>query len=165
MRARMWALGALWLCACSEGVAPRSPVGQGPAPSGPLVPADVTPGNTPSEPKLPPPLPPLVASTKLGFAPTEARAINAVSAVDVDLVVSGVNGQGQVDAEFIAPGSMPYERRSVQVSALPAETRTVRFSLPVAGTNIASSGMAGAWEARFFVNGEPVASAAFTLEP
>jgi hypothetical protein len=140
-------------------------VEQGPAPSGPLVPADVTPGNVPSEPKLPPPLPPLVASTRLAYVPAEARGLNAVNAVNVDLVVSGVNGQGQVDAEFIAPGQLPYERRSVQVSALPAETRTVSFSLPVAGTNVASTGLAGAWEARFFVNGEPVASAAFTLEP
>lgn len=161
MRALRVVVGALWLSACTEGVSPQAPV-KPPE-------AQVEPSPEPVEPQVqptpPPSREPVVASTQLVPAPGGNRSVATLSAVDLDLTVRGVNGAGQVDVEFIAPGEMPYERRTVAVQAPPTETRTLRFSLPVAGTPIASLGMSGAWEARFFLDGEPVASATFTLDP
>jgi hypothetical protein len=94
-----------------------------------------------------------------------ARAVSAVREVHVDLSVSGVRGQGTLDVEFIAPGFMPYEKRTLVVRAQPSERRSLRFTLPVAGTTVASSQLAGTWEARFFLEGAPLTVAPFTLEP
>ena len=152
MRALVLAVGALWLSACTEGVPPQAPV---------KPPEAVEPQVQPT----PPEREPVVASTQLVPAPGGNRSVATLGAVDLDLTVKGVNGVGQVDVEFLAPGELPYERRTVSVQAPPTETRTLRFSLPVAGTPISSLGMSGAWEARFFLDGEPLASATFTLEP
>jgi hypothetical protein len=183
MRALIVTMGALWLSACAEGVAPQAPVwntpeveAQQPAANEPEAqqPAANEPealesagvlGKRPPKPKPTPVVPPLVASSRLAFVPEGANTVGSASAVDVELTLSGVNGKGQLDVEFIAPGDMPYEKRSVTVRALPVDTTTLRFSLPVAGTLIASSAMTGEWEARFFLDGEPVASSAFTLAP
>jgi hypothetical protein len=154
MRALVVAVGALWLCACTEGVPPQAPV-KPPE-------AQVQPDPTPTP---PPARVPVEASMQLVPAPGGSRSVATLGAVDLDLTVKGVNGAGQVDVEFIAPGEMPYEKRSVAVQAPPTEARTLRFSLPVAGTPISSLGMSGAWEARFFLDGEPLASATFTLDP
>ncbi len=171
-------VAALWLSACMEGSPPQALVRNGTEPEAPpsearepveppapLESAGVWGKKKDPEPEPTPPLPPVVASSRLAFVPAGVRSVAAASAVDVELSVSGVNGKGRIDVEFIAPGDMPYERRSVTVHALPAESRTLSFSLPVAGTLIASSAMTGAWEARFFLDGEPLASAAFTLDP
>lgn len=157
MRALVLAVGALWLSACTEGVPPQAPVKPPEAVVEPVEPQ--------VQPTPPPEREPVVASTQLVPAPGGNRSVATLSAVDLDLTVKGVNGVGQVDVEFLAPGELPYERRTVSVEAPPTETRTLRFSLPVAGTPISSLGMSGAWEARFFLDGEPVASATFTLDP
>jgi hypothetical protein len=94
-----------------------------------------------------------------------ARGLASVSQVDVDLTVGGVRGRGTVEVEFISPAGHPYERRSQGVEASPLEQRTLRFSLPVAGTTVATSGMSGTWQVRFFLDGAPLTTAAFTLEP
>lgn len=152
MRALVLALGGLWLSACSDGGL-QAPV---------VVPVEQV--SPPPAPVLPQPRAPVEASIRLVDA-ENARSVSATRSVELELILKGVNGVGQVDVEFIAPGAMPYEKRSTTVRARPDETRTLRFSLPIAGTTIASSGMSGEWEARFFVDGVPVASAAFTLDP
>ena len=163
MRALVLAVGALWLSACTEGVPPQAPV------KPPEAVVEPVPEPEPVEPQVeptpPPAREPVVASTQLVPAPGGNRSVATLGAVDLDLTVKGVNGVGQVDVEFLAPGELPYERRTVSVQAPPTETRTLRFSLPVAGTPISSLGMSGAWEARFFLDGEPLASATFTLDP
>ncbi|XXF81368.1 hypothetical protein P2318_16885 [Myxococcaceae bacterium GXIMD 01537] len=169
-RVLMLVTAALSLAACEEGVVPAAPPGhKAPVvapPSTPLESADVSPESEPAEePRPAPPLPPPAASTSLSLVSDGSRSVSAVNAVVLDLSVSGVRGQGSVDVEFIAPGDLPYEKQSRAVRAPPGETQTLRFSLPVAGTHIASSRMSGAWEARFFLDGEPLASATFTLEP
>lgn len=161
MRALVLAVGALWLSACTEGVPPQAPV----KPPVQQVEPPPDPVEPQAEPTPPPEREPVVASTQLVPAPGGNRSVATLSAVDLDLTVKGVNGTGQVDVEFLAPGELPYEKRTVSVQASPTETRTLRFSLPVAGTPISSLGMSGAWEARFFLDGEPVASATFTLDP
>ncbi|MBN8468265.1 hypothetical protein JYJ95_17240 [Corallococcus exiguus] len=187
--------GAMVLSACSEGVSPLPPPsavkpGQGsgsvtpvdptdvlagggsvarpppPAPAGEEPPVEEPPPDEVVEEEPPPaPLPPPTGSAEVvgvGSAPT---ALSEVQQVDVDFVVSGVRNKGQVDVEFISPGGRPYEKRSATVEAPPDETRTLRYSLPVAGTPVSMARMTGTWQVRFFLDGAQLAATSFTLEP
>jgi hypothetical protein len=116
------------------------------------------------EPEAPPPVPPPPTGSAQVVG-EESSALAQVQQVDVDFVVSGVRGKGQVDVEFIAPGGRPYEKRTGTVEAPPEESRTLRYSLPVAGTPVATARMTGTWRVRFFLDGAQLASTAFTLEP
>jgi hypothetical protein len=115
----------------------------------------------------PPPVeaPPPSGSAVVVGPGAEPTGLSQVQQVDVDLEVSGVRGKGLVDVEFIAPGGRPYEKRSTTVEAPPEESRTLRFSLPVAGTTVSMARMTGTWQARFFLDGAPLAATTFTLEP
>jgi hypothetical protein len=115
-----------------------------------------------SEAVVPPPIPVTGRAAVVGL---EERGLSSVSQVDVDLTVGGVRGKGTVEAEFVSPAGHPYERRTSVVEAAPDVQRTVRFSLPVSGTTVATTGMSGTWQVRFFLDGEPLTTAAFTLEP
>ncbi|RKH37663.1 hypothetical protein [Corallococcus sicarius] len=173
--------GAVLLSACSEGVSPQPPPtvtpGQGSDNGGPLAPTDVLAGGgavaqqPPEAPvegeEEPPPanLPPPKGSAVVVGAGSEPVGLSEVQQVDVDFVVSGIRSRGEVDVEFIAPGGRPYEKRSRTVEAAPEETRTLRFSLPVAGTLVTSSRMTGTWQVRFFLDGALLATTSFTLEP
>ncbi len=186
--------GAMVLSACSEGVSPQPPPsvkpGQGTGAGSPVDPTDVlagggtvtrppppAPGVEEPPPEEPPPeepppeepppvpLPPPAASAVVVGAGSEPTPLSEVQQVDVDFVVSGVRNKGLVDVEFIAPGGRPYEKRSATVAARPEETRTLRYSLPVAGTAVAMSRMTGTWQVRFFLDGAQLAATSFTLEP
>jgi hypothetical protein len=140
----------LLLAACVENELAPPPAGPAPEPS----------------PQVEPPSPtPIEGQATISFEPETARAVSSVREVHVDLVVSGVPGQGKLDVEFIAPGFMAYEKRSTVLKAQPSERRSVRFTLPVAGTTVTSSRLEGTWEARFFLDGAPLTVAPFTLEP
>ncbi|MBZ4374011.1 hypothetical protein [Corallococcus sp. AS-1-6] len=191
MRALVTVLaGAMVLSACSEGVSPLPPPaamkpGQGGGSVTPVDPADVLAGGgsvarpPPPAPsgeqpppdeggeEVPPPvaLPPPTGSAEVVGAGAEPTPLSEVQQVDVDFVVSGVRNKGVVDVEFIAPGGRPYEKRSATVEAPPEETRTLRYSLPVAGTPVSMSRMTGTWQVRFFLDGVQLASTSFTLEP
>ncbi|MBZ4422075.1 hypothetical protein [Myxococcus sp. RHSTA-1-4] len=160
MRARMAFLAAaVLLSACTEGKAPLAPV--------PVDDPSTDPGSpTPEEAVVvvQPPAPVTGSAVVVGLE-EGARGLASVSQVDVDLTVRGVRGRGTVEVEFVPPSGLPYERRSSVVEARPDESRTVRFSLPVAGTTVTTSGMSGTWQARFFLDGAPLTTAAFTLEP
>jgi hypothetical protein len=163
MRALTMASLALLLAACSEAVTPNPPGGEG-EPSGPLVPSEVS-WNGISPPVRPtPPLPPLVGVADVTYVPEGARGLSEVTSVEVRLRVSGIVGAVSVDAEFLAPGPSAYDKRTRAVEAVPTEQRELVFSLPVAGTNIPTHGLSGAWEVRFFVDGAPLTTAGFTLE-
>lgn len=139
----------LLLTACVENELPLAP-GKAPEPS----------------PQVEPPSPtPVVGQAVVSFEPATARDVASVREVHVDLMVSGVQGQRKLDVEFIAPGFMPYEKRTTVLTAQPSEQRSVRFTLPVAGTPVTSSRLEGAWEVRFFLDGAPLTVAPFTLEP
>jgi len=167
MRALTVASLALLLAACSEAVVPNPPGGGGEPPvdpSGPLVPSEVS-WNGISPPMRPaPPLPPRVGVADVTYVPAGARGLSEVTSVEVRLRVSGILGAVSVDAEFLAPGPAAYDRRTLAVEAVPTESREFVFSLPVAGTNIPTYGLSGAWEVRFFVDGAPLTTAGFTLE-
>jgi hypothetical protein len=154
MRALVAMLTGLLLTACMDGAIP---VAWNP----PEPPSSAEPPPSPP----PPPPPPLVGRAGIVFEPADARALSVVREVHVDLALSGVRGQGTLDVEFIAPGLMPYEKRTAAVEALPSEQRSLRFTLPVAGTVITSSRLSGPWEVRFFLDGAPLTVADFTLEP
>jgi hypothetical protein len=164
----------LVLAGCTEGAAPLAP-GRYVAPQEtpavePVSPTDVLgePGGTARPPPAPvpeEPEPPLSGSAAVGGLEEGRRGLSSVSQVDVDLTVEGVRGKGTVEVEFISPAGHPYERRSTVVEAPPRERRTLRFSLPVAATAIATTGMSGTWKVRFFLDGTPLTTAAFTLEP
>jgi hypothetical protein len=113
---------------------------------------------------VPPPAPVTGSAVVVGLE-EGSRGLASVSQVDVDLTVSGVRERGTVEVEFVPPSGLPYERRSTVVEARPDVTRTLRFSLPVAGTTVATSGMSGRWQVRFFLDGAPLTTAAFTLDP
>ncbi|RYZ35716.1 MAG: hypothetical protein EOO71_34430 [Myxococcaceae bacterium] len=173
--------GAVMLSGCSEGVAPRPPPtvtpGQGSDNAGALDPADVLAGG--GSVVRPPPeaqgepvqeVPPVEAPPPSGSAQVVGAAagpvgLSQVDQVDVDFVVRGVRGKGQVDVEFITPSGRPYEKQGQTVEAPPEESRTLRFSLPVAGTQVTASRMTGTWQARFFLDGVLLATTPFTLEP
>jgi hypothetical protein len=151
MRALVAILAGLLLTACMDGAIPVAW-----KPKEPPPPAEEPPSPLP---------PPLVGRAEIVFEPAAARALSVVREVHVDLALSGVRGQGALDVEFIAPGLMPYEKRTAAVEALPSEHRSLRFTLPVAGTVITSSRLTGPWEVRFFLDGAPLTVADFTLEP
>lgn len=180
--------GAVVLSACSEGVSPLPPPAVKPGPgSGSVTPVDPTdvlagggsvatpppqasvdeepPPEVVEEEPPPAPLPPPSGSAVVVGAGSEPTALSEVQQVDVDFVVSGVRTKGQVDVEFIAPGGRPYEKRSTTVEAPPEETRTLRYSLPVAGTPVSMTRMTGTWQVRFFLDGAQLAATSFTLEP
>ncbi|RKH84739.1 hypothetical protein D7Y21_24325 [Corallococcus sp. AB045] len=176
--------GAVVLSACSEGVSPLPPAavkpGQGSGSVTPVDPTDVLAGGgsvarppppapageePPPEEPPPVPLPPPTGSAEVVGVGSEPTALSEVQQVDVDFVVSGVRNKGLVDVEFIAPGGRPYEKRSATVEALPEETRTLRYSLPVAGTQVSMTRMTGTWQVRFFLDGVQLAATSFTLEP
>ncbi|CAM3791577.1 hypothetical protein G4177_30270 [Corallococcus sp. ZKHCc1 1396] len=171
--------GAVMVSACSEGVSPRPPPavtpGQGSDSAGPLEPTDVLAGGggevqPPPEPvdemEVPPvEAPPPSGSARVVGAASVPVALSQVEQVDVDFVVQGVRGKGVVDVEFITPSGRPYEKQSQPVEAPPEESRTLRFSLPVAGTLVTSSRMTGTWQVRFFLDGVQLAATPFTLDP
>lgn len=177
MRARKAFLAAaLLLAACTEGVAPVAPGRYVEPPETPAVepvaPTDVLGGahGTARPPPAPAPQaepepPPLSGSAVVVGLDEGTWGLSSVSQVDVDLTVGGVRGKGTVEVEFVPPSGHPYERRSRVVEAPPGEQRTLRFSLPVAGTAVATTGMSGTWQVRFFLDGAPLTTAAFTLEP
>ncbi|MFP2956573.1 hypothetical protein ACLEPN_01760 [Myxococcus sp. 1LA] len=167
---------AMLLTACTEGMAPYAPA---PPAQDSLPPTEVLPpregsGATPPpapveepepEPEVPPPaVGPRGSASVIGLGAGE-RGLLSVEQVDVDVTVSGVRGRHQVSVEFVPPSGLPYERRSAEVDARVDEARTVRFSLAVAGTAVATSGMSGTWQARFFLDGAPLTAASFTLDP
>ncbi|MCY1023143.1 hypothetical protein [Pyxidicoccus sp. MSG2] len=176
MRARTAFLAAaLCLSACTEGVSPLALVGRGDTeeqPPGSLPATDVL-ADGPESARQPPPqeiepapaVIPVTGSAAVVGLEEGSRGLSSVPQVDVDLTVNGVRGRGTVEVEFVSPAGHPYERRSSVVEAQPDVARTVRFSLPVAGTTVATTGMSGTWQVRFFLDGEPLTSAAFTLEP
>ncbi|MFP2927347.1 hypothetical protein ACLESO_19545 [Pyxidicoccus sp. 3LG] len=178
MRARMSFLAAaLLLSACTEGSTPFVPLPgpEAPAPE-PITPTDVlgdVPGDanpTPPpaeevEPEPPPAPPPVTASAVVVGLEEGARGLSSVSHVDVAVTMGGRKGKRTVNVEFIPPSGHPYERRSTEVTLSPGSPRTLRFALQVAGTTVATTGMSGAWQAHFFLDGEPLTSVAFTLEP
>jgi hypothetical protein len=168
MRALKMASVVLLLAACDEGTVPSPPDWGGTPPaepgSGPVVPAEVS-WNGIAPPVRPtPPLPPLVGVADVTYVPEGARGLSEVTSVEVRLRVSGIVHSASVDAEFLAPGPAAYERRTVRVTAIPTEQRELVFSLPVAATNIPTHGLSGSWEVRFFVDGAPLTTTAFTLE-
>jgi hypothetical protein len=181
MRLRKAFLPAVLLLAgCTEGVAPHAPGRYVAPPETPVVepvsPTDVLgepgasarppPAPVPDTQPLPEPEPPPLSGSAAVVGLEEGRrGLSTVSQVDVDLTVEGVRGRGTVDVEFISPAGHPYERRSTVVEAPPQERRTLRFSLPVAATTVSTTGMSGTWQVRFFLDGAPLTTAAFTLEP
>jgi len=170
MRGFLVVAGLLLLSACTtEGVMPPAPEWSdaptpAPAPEHPVTPVEVAWNGISPPVRRAPPLPPQVAVAEVAFEPAEARGLTEVRSVDVRLRVSGIVGQGQVDAEFLAPGPAVYERRSLKVEASPTEERELVFQLPVAATNIPAHGLSGAWEVRLFLDGAPLTTTAFTLE-
>ena len=167
MRVRLAFLtAAVLLASCAEqGVAPYAPVRTPPAQDAdPLAPTDVLPPPVDMGERPPPPVIPQGEAAFIGLDESRRGALS-MEQVDVDLTVSGVRGRRKVSVEFVPPSGLPYERRTTEVDALVDESRTLRFSLPVAGTAVATSSMSGTWEARFFLDGEPLTAASFTLDP
>lgn len=169
MRARRAGfVAALLLSACTEGTHPPKG-GEGPGEVTPVAPTDVLGEGTevarpPSweedaEVEVPRPM---GQAELVGLA---SRGLSDVSQVDVDLTVSGVSGKRTVEAEFVSPEGHPYQRRSSVVVGKPDAAKTLRFSMPVAGTTVATSIMSGTWSVRFFLDGAPLTTASFTLEP
>ena len=175
MRARTAFLAAaLLLSACTEGVSPLAPVSRGNTDEQPTeLPATDVLGDGAESARQPPaaevapaPMPiPVTGSAVVRGLEAGLRGLSSVPQVDVDLTLNGVRGRGTVEVEFVSPAGHPYERRSSVIVAKPEVPRTVRFSLPVAGTTVATSGMSGTWQVRFFLDGLPLTTAAFTLEP
>jgi hypothetical protein len=167
MRAFVVAAGLLLSACTTEGVTPRAPEWSDapePAPAHPVTPVEVSWNGISPQVRRAPPLPPRVGTVEVAYEPEAARGLTEVRSVNVRLRVSGIVGQGQVAAEFLAPGPAVYERRTLRVEAEPTEERELIFRLPVAATNIPVHGLSGAWEVRLFLDGAPLTTATFTLE-
>jgi hypothetical protein len=164
----MMASVVLLLAACAEGPVPTpDEPGETPLPpveSGPVVLAEVSWNGITPQVRPTPPLPPVVGVADVTYVPEGARGLSEVTSVEVRLRVRGIVNAASVDAEFLAPGPAAYERRTRAVEALPTEERELVFSLPVAATHIPTHGLSGSWEVRFFVDGAPLTTTAFTLE-
>ncbi|MBU8894790.1 hypothetical protein DRW03_26980 [Corallococcus sp. H22C18031201] len=168
--------GALWLTACTEAKSPQPPAVQPPTSEPkPVDPTDVLDGG--AEATQPPPAPEEEAVPVLppAFAPVEGHAtvqlptgepgMQGLDEVRIQLDILNLAAAGKVEVEFVAPDGLPYEKRARAVEAAAGEPVSVSFTLPVAGTAIASSGMTGVWGVRFFLDGAPLTTTSFTLEP
>ncbi|MBJ6765575.1 hypothetical protein JGU66_32890 [Myxococcaceae bacterium JPH2] len=177
MRALIVALsGALWLTACTEAKSPQPPAVQPPTSEPkPVDPTDVLGGGSEVTPRPPAPEEQVVPVAPPSLAPVEGRAtvqlptgepgMETLDEVRIQLDILNLQGAGRVEVEFVAPGGLPYEKRARAVEAAAGGPVSVSFTLPVAGTAIASSGMSGAWGVRFFLDGAPLTTTTFTLEP
>lgn len=109
--------------------------------------------------------PALSATTCLSYQPATETRISTVRSVIACAKVVGAEGRRTLAVEFIAPGGFPYERREKELKGSAFETQLIEFDLPVAGTMIDTSRMSGKWSARFFLDGQPLATRTFDLLP
>lgn len=112
-----------------------------------------------------PQLPELSATLEATLDPAEARTTAEVRRVLLSASVIGVAGPRGVTLELLTPSGDIYERQLETLFGSAFEPQRVEFDLPVAGTFIDQSGLAGTWTARLNLGDEPVALRTFELQP
>lgn len=108
-------------------------------------------------------LPPLTFTAKVDTAAPQSMPLSALDAIDVSLTLSGAFAGSKVAVEFVAPGDTVYERREAALSGSVFDEQQLSFTLPVAGTLIDSSKLAGVWTARFELDGVELTTQTFEL--
>lgn len=129
---------------------------------------DVTPPAAVAEPPssgIVAPLPPLSATSTCTSDPVGVTAASELRWVNCRIDVTGAKQSSEVALEFMAPGNLAYERRTMALSGSPYEPQHLDFELAVAGTMIDFGRMYGTWSANFFLDGQPLAAASFEVTP
>lgn len=107
--------------------------------------------------------PPPACKASIAVEPSGKSSVSEVRSVRFQFDLIGVQGPAPLEVEFLAPGGIAYERRKVALSGTAFDHQSVQLELPVAGTVIDSSSLAGTWSASCEVRGTKLASAAFEL--
>ncbi len=95
--------------------------------------------------------------------PPGRHRLSDVRQVVVRFKVTGERGPRQAAVEFIRPDGMSYERRLVTLVSDGVTPQLLEFTLPVAGTLVATAGLAGTWTAKMFIGAQSVAEVAVVL--
>jgi hypothetical protein len=112
-----------------------------------------------------PQAPELSAALEAALDPVEAHSTAEVRRVLFTASVIGVAGPRGVTLELLSPSGDVYERQVETLFGSAFDVQRVEFDLPVAGTFIDQSGLAGMWTARLNLGDEPVALDTFELQP
>ncbi len=108
-------------------------------------------------------LPPLAFTAKIDTVAPQSMPLSALDAIDVSVRLSGAFAGSKVAVEFVAPGNAVYERRESALTGSLFDEQQLSFTLPVAGTLIDSSKLAGTWTARFELDGVELTTQTFEL--
>ena len=111
------------------------------------------------------PAPAFAATSVVGMSPAEASSVSELREVILEIDVVGQGRRQLLSVEILSPGGMPYEARETYVGGDPYALYRAQFILPVAGTAIDRSNLAGVWTARYFLAGRALTSTTFELEP
>ncbi len=110
-------------------------------------------------------LPKVEASSRVTVLPEGETSVSEVRAVVLELDVSGARAGAELTLDLLAAADLLYERRTATLTMGPYVKQSARFELPVAGTMIDMSRLHGRWDARFSLDGEPLAAQTFELSP
>ncbi len=130
---------------------------------------DGRPGPSPATPVLPGPTNAVPSFAVLQSCaqpwPVGESSVGRVISMKLCLETIGAPAGAQVSLEIRAPKAFVYQRRDFILNAGPASPQRIDFLLPVAGTLIDSGGLAGRWNATFFMDGLAIAEEQFELSP
>jgi signal peptidase I len=104
----------------------------------------------------------LIATGSLERSPAGAERVGDLKTLTVRVQMEGFK-PGTMAVEFMAPGDVPFQRKTARLSGLPIEEHA--FSLPVAGTLIDTNNLSGRWAARLTAHGKTVSTWNFELKP
>lgn len=124
-----------------------------------IAPAPV--GNADFVKQLDPPPPSCTANVR--FEPTDASTLSTVRRAVVEISATGVQEPGGFELEWQTPTGVVFQRSAQQLVGSPFDQHQLEVDLPVAGTLIDSSGLAGSWKVHCYLNGAKLAQASFEL--
>jgi hypothetical protein len=109
-------------------------------------------------------LPPVSLASQVLVEPLGETSVSKVRSVEVTATVTGA-GAEELGLEIETPQGLPYERRAKPLDGAPGDTQVATFGIPVAGTMIDSSRLAGTWTVKFLMRGKVVSTQTFSLTP
>lgn len=113
---------------------------------------------------LPPPKVKLIFVPTLSTEPPETTQVGLLREVRLSIDVQGLDPSA-LAVEFVAPEGNVFNRQVKQLNQKRTVRQQVDFTLPVAGSLIASSNLVGTWQAHVFHNDVEVAALSFEVTP
>ncbi len=169
MKSRSWLIASLMLTTACEEI-PGAPSAE-PSPALEQQPAQAVLSPEPAPPSIHPApatkvLPVVIdVQSRVSFEPLGETTVDKVVSARFDLDVTGAEGEHEVAVQIATPSGETYQVFRQQVTGSRSESVPVGFELPVAGTFIDKSALAGLWSARVLVDGEEHSTQTFLLNP